>query len=128
LGDWRPLNGLGTAAVGLVIGGGIGWAVRIVATAVMGKEAFGTGDIHMMAAAGCVAGWPVVLIGFVLCCLLALFGWLVALPFKRTRAIPLGPWLSLAFLIVVLYYDPIIESRPVQNVIELFTHFPIAHR
>ena len=119
--DWRPLEGLGTAAAGFIIGGGIGWLVRLVATLVMGKEAFGTGDIHIMAAAGAVAGWPVVLIGFVLCSGLALLGWALALPFKRSRAIPLGPWLSISFLIVVLLYDPIISSPVIQNVIYVFT-------
>ncbi len=99
----------------------MGWAVRIVAALIMGKEAFGSGDIHIMGAAGCVAGWPVVAIAFVLACLLALAGWVLTLPFKRTRAIPLGPWLSLAFLIVVLFYDPIVQSQPIQNVVYLFT-------
>ena len=92
-----------------LIAGAIGWTVRIVFTLVMGKEAFGTGDIHLMAATGCVAGWPVVLLGFFLTCGLALFGWVLSLPFKRTRAIPLGPWLSLSFLTVVLFYDSLIE-------------------
>lgn len=119
--NWAPIQGLGTAAAGFVIGGGIGWLVRIVATIIMGREAFGTGDIHMMAAAGCVAGWPVVLIGFMLCSFLALAGWLLTLPFKQSRAIPLGPWLSIAFLIVVLFYDRIIATTVVQNVIYLFS-------
>ncbi len=103
--QWSPLMGLATAASGFVIAGAIGWAVRIVFTLVLGKEAFGTGDIHLMAAAGCVAGWPIVLLGFILTCGLAVAGWLMTLPFKRSRAIPLGPWLSLSFLIVVIYYD-----------------------
>jgi len=120
VGRWSPLHGLATAAVGFVIGGGIGWFVRIFATLIIGKEAFGTGDIHMMAAAGCIAGWPVVLIGFVLSSLLALLGWVLVLPFKRTRAIPFGPWLSISFLLVVLFHQPIIESRLIQNVIYVF--------
>lgn len=118
--SWRPFYGLGTAAAGYVIGGGIGWLVRIVATLVMGKEAFGAGDIHMMAAAGCVAGWPVVLVGFILCSFLALLGWLLAIPFKRSQVIALGPWLTLAFLIVVLLYNPIMESQLVQNVVYVY--------
>ncbi len=117
---WHPVRGLGTAAVGFLIGGGIGWLVRILGTLIMGREAFGAGDVHMMAAAGCVAGWPVVLIGFVLCSPLALLGWVLLLPFKRTRAIPMGPWLSFAFLLVVVFYGPIVQSPTVQNVIELF--------
>lgn len=117
---WHPLRGLATAAAGFIIGGGIGWLVRITATLIMGREAFGVGDIHMMAAAGCVAGWPVVLLGFVICSLLALAGWLMLVPFKRSRAIPLGPWLSIAFLIVVLFYDPILAWTPVRNVVSVF--------
>lgn len=115
-GSWQPLNGLATAACGFVIGGAVGWLVRILFTLLFGKEAFGTGDIHIMAAAGCVAGWPVVVLGFFLACFLAMVGWLAALPFKRTRAVPLGPWLSLAFLIVVLFYQPIVGSRMISNV------------
>lgn len=119
-GSWRPITGLATAASGYVIGGALGWAVRIVFTLILGREAFGTGDIHLMAAAGCVAGWPVVVMGFVLTSFLALLGWVVTLPFKRTRAIPLVPWLSLAFLIVVVFYNRLCELGPVRNVVHLF--------
>jgi prepilin signal peptidase PulO-like enzyme (type II secretory pathway) len=115
--SWSPLQGLATAATGYVIAGAIGWAVRIVFTLAFGKEAFGTGDIHLMAATGCVAGWPVVLLGFFLACLLALLGWVLSLPFKRPRALPLGPWLSLSFLTVVVFYDPILKWPPVARAI-----------
>ena len=113
---WEPLYGLATAASGYVIAGGIGWAVRIVFTFMFGKEAFGAGDIHLMAAAGCVAGWPVVLLGFMLSCLLALVGWVATLPRKKTRAIPLGPWLAISFLIVVVFYEPIVNCGLVKRV------------
>jgi prepilin signal peptidase PulO-like enzyme (type II secretory pathway) len=116
--NWNPLLGLATAASGFVIGGALGWAVRIVFTLVFGKEAFGTGDIHLMAAAGCVAGWPVVVIGFFATCVLAMVGWLATLPFKRTRAVPLGPWLSLSFLVVVVFYDSIAEWPVVERAVE----------
>jgi len=72
----------------------------------------------MMAAAGCVAGWPVVLIGFFLTCVLALTGWIIALPFKRTRAVPLGPWLSLSILAVVVYYDSIISWPVIERAVD----------
>ena len=71
----RRLYGLATAASGFGIAGAIGWTVRIVFTLIFGREAFGAGDIHLMAATGAVAGWPVVLMGFLLSCLLALVGW-----------------------------------------------------
>jgi len=116
---WTPLYGLATAASGYVIAGAVGWAVRIVFTLLFGKEAFGTGDIHLMAAAGCVAGWPIVVLGFFLTCGLAMVGWVVTLPFKRSRALPLGPWLSLSFLIVVIFYEPIIHWPPIDRAILL---------
>jgi leader peptidase (prepilin peptidase)/N-methyltransferase len=116
---WTPLYGLATAASGYVIAGAVGWAVRIVFTLLFGKEAFGVGDIHLMAAAGCVAGWPIVVLGFFLTCGLAMVGWIVSLPFKRTRALPLGPWLSLSFLIMVVFYEPIIQWPPISRAIVL---------
>lgn len=115
---WMPLEGLATAATGYIIGGALGWAVRILFTLGFGKEAFGTGDIHMMAAAGCVAGWPIVVIGFFLTCVLAMLGWLLTLPFKRSRAVPLGPWLALSFLIVVVFYEPILRFPPIARTLE----------
>lgn len=114
---WQPFYGLATAASGYVIAGALGWAVRIVFTLVFGREAFGAGDIHLMAAAGCIAGWPVVLLGFFLACGLAIVGWLASMPFKRTRAIPLGPWLSLSFLVVVVFYEPITRLPAIARVI-----------
>ena len=116
---WEPFYGLTTAVAGYVIGGGIGWAVRIFFTLLFGKEAFGLGDIHMMAAAGCVAGWPVVLLGFLVTVFAALLAWLLMLPFKQTRAIPLVPWLALGYLVVVINYTALLELRPVRNTIEV---------
>ncbi len=117
---WSPLLGLATAATGYVVAGAIGWAVRIVFTLAFGKEAFGAGDIHLMAAAGCIAGWPVVVLGFFLTCGLALVGWVLTLPFKRTRALPLGPWLSFSFLTVVIFYDGILALPIVARTVDAF--------
>jgi len=118
-GNWQPFYGLATAATGYVIGGGIGWAVRIVFTLVFGKEAFGVGDIHMMAAAGCVAGWPVVLLAFIVTIFVALAAWVATLPFKRTRAIPLVPWLALGYLVVVVHFEALLRFGPVANTLEV---------
>jgi len=119
---WLPLYGLATAASGYVVAGMLGWTVRIGFTLVFGREAFGSGDIHMMAAAGAVAGWPVVVLGFFITCGLALLGWIVSFPFKRTRALPLGPWLALGFLVVVLFYQPIVSSPFVERATTVY-HF-----
>lgn len=114
---WQPLQGLATAGAGYIIGGALGWVVRIGFTLLRGKEALGSGDIHMMAAAGAVAGWPVALLGFIVACGAALIGWTAALPFKRSNALPLGPWLALGFLVLVLFYQPIVNSPLVQRTV-----------
>lgn len=119
VGQWQPVFGLATAAAGLVVAAGIGWAVRIGGTLAFGREAFGDGDIHLLGAAGCVAGWPAVALGFVITCLIALAGWVLLLPFKRSRAIPLVPWLSLAILGTVIFLNPLLEFQPVRNLVEL---------
>ncbi len=106
--SWSPWQGFATAATGYIVAGAIGWAIRIGFTLLFGKEAFGVGDIHLMAAVGCVAGWPVVVVGFALTSALALLGFVLLLPFKRSRAIPLVPWLSISFLITVVFYDKIV--------------------
>lgn len=118
--SWHPLLGVCTALQGLIVAGALGWLIRIFFTLMLGREAFGTGDIHLMAAAGCVAGWPVVGLGFFGACFLAMAGWLAVLPFKQTRAVPLGPWLSLAFLVVVLFHKVILSSQLVKG-LELFS-------
>lgn len=118
--NWSPLYGVATAASGYIIAGGLGWAVRIFFTLAFGKEAFGTGDIHLLAAAGAVMGWPPVVFGFFLTCATAVAGWLATLPFKRTRALPLGPWLSVSLLTVALFYDSILQIPFVSRFLEAF--------
>jgi len=109
VGGTRPFLGLSTAAAGFVIAGAIGWAVRIVFTVVLGKEAFGAGDIHIMAAAGAVTGWEVVVVGFFLSALLALLGKALTLPFKRGHALPMGPWLTLGFFLALLWRGTMLD-------------------
>jgi len=108
-GTWRPIVGVTTAFSGFVVAGAVGWCVRIVFTLLLGKEAFGLGDVHLMAAAGAVAGWPVVVMGFFLGCPLALAAVLIWLVRKRSRAVWFGPWLSLGVVVAMVSYRPIAD-------------------
>jgi prepilin signal peptidase PulO-like enzyme (type II secretory pathway) len=107
-GDWQPLWGLSTALFGWIIGGAMGWLCRIIFTLVLGKEALGMGDVHLLAAAGAVAGWPVAVLGFFAASLLALLGILIILIRRRSRAIALVPWLALAFMLCFIFQDRIL--------------------
>ncbi|MCP4247546.1 MAG: hypothetical protein GY778_10900, partial [bacterium] len=49
----------------------------------------------------------------------ALAAWILTIPFKRTRAIPLVPWLALGYLVVVVYYETLLKFGPIRNTIEL---------
>jgi prepilin signal peptidase PulO-like enzyme (type II secretory pathway) len=92
-----PLGGLAFAVHGAVVGAAGGWILRIVFTLTFGREAFGTGDIYILAAAGAVTGWDIVLLGLGLSIGLALAGWALGLLLKRGIMIPFGPWLALGF-------------------------------
>jgi prepilin signal peptidase PulO-like enzyme (type II secretory pathway) len=109
LGNWAPLLGIATALVGWVIGGALAWATRVLGTLGLGKEAFGMGDVHIMAGIGAIAGWSVAVLGFFLASVLALLGMLVIHFRRQSRALPYGPWLALASFIVVLYQDRILR-------------------
>lgn len=107
-GHWRPFWGVATALAGWIIGGLIGWLTRVIGTLVFGKEALGMGDVHILAAAGAVAGWPVALMGFFMSAVLALLG-LIIIHFRRqSRMLPFGPWLALGFLVACVYQDRIL--------------------
>jgi prepilin signal peptidase PulO-like enzyme (type II secretory pathway) len=96
VGHWQPVLGLATGLAGWVIGGAIGWATRIVFTLIFGKEAFGLGDVHILAAIGAVAGWPVVLIGFFLAAPLTLVALLLIQLWPAEGRVPYVSWAMVA--------------------------------
>ena len=116
--SWRPVLGLATGLSGWVLGGAIGWLARIVFTLAFGKEALGMGDVHILAAAGAVAGWPVALLGFFLAAPLALLAIVVIALRRQSRALPYGPWLALAFFVVCLFQDVFLRYLRVRWVLE----------
>ena len=59
-----PWAGLLSALVGLAGSGGLIWAVRIIGTAVLKKEAMGFGDVTLMMMIGTFVGWQASLIIF----------------------------------------------------------------
>ena len=101
-----PLAGIAYALFGAAVGAAAGWAVRIVFTLAFGREAFGTGDIFILAAAGACAGWDIALLGFLLAIAVALLAWMGSLLLKRTAMIAFGPPLALGMLLALLVNQP----------------------
>jgi leader peptidase (prepilin peptidase)/N-methyltransferase len=102
---WPHLAGLGGALFGLLIGGGIVWLVRIVGTLAAGREAMGLGDVHLLAAAGAVLGWAGALLAFFMAPFFAVAIGIVQFLRHGRRELPFGPYLSLAVLAVLMFYD-----------------------
>ncbi|MBN1488993.1 MAG: prepilin peptidase [Phycisphaerae bacterium] len=110
IGPWRPLLGVATGLSGWLLAGALGWAVRLIFTLALGKEAFGVGDIHILAAAGAVLGWPAVVLGFFISAPLALVGIAVFTLRRRSRAIQYGPWLAIGFFVAAAMQDWIVVA------------------
>jgi leader peptidase (prepilin peptidase) / N-methyltransferase len=106
--DTRPLPGLTTALLGWVLAGGVCWLARVLFTMALRKEALGFGDIHIIAAAGAVLGPHLAIAGFFLAAPVALLGTLVLVFRKRYRTLPFGPWLSMGFLLALLWGRPLV--------------------
>jgi prepilin signal peptidase PulO-like enzyme (type II secretory pathway) len=96
-----PLAGITFAVHGWIVGAAAGWVLRIFFTFVFGREAFGVGDIYILAAAGACAGWDIALLGLAFSVVLALAGWMLGLMLKHSMMIPFGPWLALGFLVAL---------------------------
>jgi len=113
---WRPgwrfagnLIGLESAVAGYLIGGAWIWGMRIFGTLGFGKEAMGLGDVHILAAVGAVCGWITPSLVFFAAPMIALLWAMHLLASGRQRELPYGPWLAVASLVVILFYDGIMK-------------------
>ena len=85
-----------TSVVGLVFGGAMIWAVRIVGTIALREEAMGFGDVTLMAMIGSFLGWQPALMIFFLSPGAALFIAVAQWVITGRRDIAFGPYLCLA--------------------------------
>jgi len=103
------LVGLQSAVVGYLVGGAWIWGMRVFGTLGFGKEAMGLGDVHILAAVGAVCGWITPSLVFFAAPMIALLWAMHLLASGRQRELPYGPWLAAASLVVILFYDAIME-------------------
>ncbi|MGA2265842.1 MAG: prepilin peptidase [Phycisphaerae bacterium] len=99
------VNGLLSALCGFLVGGLWVWGARILGTLAFGKEAMGRGDVDILASVGAATGWIVPSVVFFLAPFLGLLWVLLLRLRRRQRELPYGPWLAVATLIVILFYD-----------------------
>ncbi|MGA2035611.1 MAG: A24 family peptidase, partial [Thermoguttaceae bacterium] len=99
-----------TALVGMAAGGGLIWAVRIVGSATLRREAMGFGDVTLLAMIGAFLGWQPCLIVFFLAPFAGLVLGVIHMMSGRGREIPYGPFLCLAAAATIVAWDPIWTS------------------
>ncbi len=111
---WQPQTPapyvLGGVVMGYLVGGALIWGTRILGTLAFGKEAMGLGDVHLLACIGAVLGPVDAVIVFFLAPVLGLVCILVSVGVSRmvkgeVRAIPYGPYLALATVVLMLVRD-----------------------
>jgi prepilin signal peptidase PulO-like enzyme (type II secretory pathway) len=108
---WWFLNGpegrwpyLLSSLFGLAFAGGVTWAVRLSASAGLGVEALGFGDVTLMAMIGTYLGWQPSLLVFFIAPLVAILFVLLRAVITGDTATPYGPYLCAAAAIVLVYW------------------------
>ena len=100
------------SAVGVLVGGGLLWAVAIGYHAATGREGMGGGDIKLLAMIGAFLGWQNTLVTLVLG---SLGGALIGIGLILVRGddsrvpIPFGPFLAIGALCALFFGDPLLH-------------------
>lgn len=102
LGGGAAWAGLLTALVGVVGGGAMVWAVRIVGRWALRKEAMGFGDVTLMMMIGAFLGWQASVVIFFIAPFAGLLVGAAQMVLRRDDVIPYGPFLCLGALAVML--------------------------
>jgi prepilin signal peptidase PulO-like enzyme (type II secretory pathway) len=96
-----------SALVGMATGMILIWAIRLVAQWVLGIEAMGFGDVTLMGMIGAFLGWQAALLVFFIAPFFGLVYGIINLLLGKGRAVPYGPFLCLATVVVVIAWSPI---------------------
>ncbi len=102
--EWSALF---SSLVGLAVGGGIVWGVRLVAGWAMGVEAMGFGDVTLMGMIGAFLGWQPALLVFVIAPFTSIAVALAQLLLSGENRLAFGPYLCLAAVIVLIGWNGI---------------------
>jgi len=100
-------EGLLSALVGMAVGGGLVWCVRIIGSRVLGREAMGFGDVTLLAMIGTLVGWQSCLMIFFLAPFFGLAVGVAQWLLRRENEIYYGPFLCMATLSVIVYWGPV---------------------
>jgi len=103
--------GLASSLMGLAVGGGIVWSIRLVGSWAMQVEAMGFGDVTLMAMIGSFIGWHASVAAFFLAPLAAIVIVLIQFVITRDRATPFGPYLCAGTVLTLVFWDEVYNAR-----------------
>lgn len=101
-GRWQFLL---SSLLGLAFAGGVTWGVRLSASAGLGVEALGFGDVTLMAMIGTYVGWQPSLIIFFIAPMVSMLFVLVRWIITGDAATPYGPYLCAATILMLVFWD-----------------------
>lgn len=104
-----PLDGLVASVAGMVAGVTLILVVRFLGTKLFRREAMGLGDAKLMAVVGGFLGWRAVPLVFLVAALVGAAVGVVSYFKTRDREIPLGPFLALGALVVMLWGNQLVH-------------------
>jgi len=100
------------AILGVLIGGGILWALAWASPYLFGKEGMGGGDIKLLAMVGAFLGWKSALLTIMIGSLAGSIVGIILIGLrviKRDEYIPFGPFLVLGALLSMFFAHPILD-------------------
>ena len=112
--------------LGLAMGGGIVWAVRIIASQALGVEAMGFGDVTLMCMVGAFIGWQGALLAFVIAPFTSIAIALIQLLATGENRLAFGPYLCLGAAIVIVGWDWVWNEWAAKGVFALGGTFLLA--
>jgi len=100
------------ALLGVLIGGGILWALAWASPYLFGKEGMGGGDIKLLAMVGAFLGWKSALLTIMIGSLTGSIAGIILIGLgviRRDEYIPFGPFLVLGALVAMFFAQPVLN-------------------
>lgn len=94
-----------STSVSMAVAGAGTWAIRLLATWVMGREALGFGDVTLMFMIGAAFGWQFALMVFAIAPVLAIGYAVFRMVTAGDNALAFGPWLVAAAWWILLFWS-----------------------
>ena len=109
----------GRSVIGLLVGGGVLYTTGLLGDFIFRKESMGGGDIKLLAMAGSILGWKLILLTFFLAPIFALIPGLLVLLLKRSHIIPYGPFLSIGLVVSLFFGADLLRMTGMEETIRL---------